>query len=119
MSRVPYHGGSLNRNSCKRLLDHIDELQALCPLCVLPFVKAFRGFHNVVKSCFSVDLHGKFEDDILTFKESYLDLQFQLLLKYMLFSFMRRNSVVAGVLVLVFYFLNKLQNLYTISLKKY
>ena len=74
VSRVPYHGGALNGNSCKRLLDHTDELQAMGPLCVLPFVKALRAFHKVVKSCFSIELHDTFEDDILAFKESYLDL---------------------------------------------
>ena len=74
VSRVPYHGGALNGNSCKRLLDNVDKLQSVAPLAVLPYVRALRDFRKVVKSCFSAVLHGTFEDDIQAFRESFMDL---------------------------------------------
>ena len=75
VSRVPYHGGALNGNSCKRLLENVDKLQNTAPLIILPYVRALRDFRKVVKSCFSINLHESFETDILAFKESFMDLE--------------------------------------------
>ena len=75
MQRVAFHGGALNGNSCKRLLDNVDKLEELADdLTVLPFVRAFRDFHRVVKSCFGMELKDNYDNDILAFKTSFLDL---------------------------------------------
>ena len=47
-------------NSCKKLLNNIDTLRAICPLECLKFVKALNDFHLVVKSCFSSELKSDY-----------------------------------------------------------
>ena len=72
--RVAYHGGALNGNGSRRLLENIDLLQTLAPLHILPYVKTLRLFRKVVLSCFSLDLKMSYKDDIDAFKASFLDL---------------------------------------------
>ena len=74
VSRDPYHGGTLNGNSCKKLLEHIDILQAICQITVQPYVVTFRAFRKVVRSCFSIHLDDDFEETINEFKENFIEL---------------------------------------------
>lgn len=102
VTRDPYHGGTLNGNSCKRLLGHIDILAADCPLHVLPFVDAFRAFKKVVRACFSSDLDDNFEEIIFDFKKSYLALGISVTPKvHALFfhvpTFCRRHQIGLGI----------------------
>ena len=102
VTRDPYHGGTLNGNSCKRLLEHIDILAADSPLHVLPYVDAFRAFKKVVRACFSSDLDINFEKAISDFKKSYLDLGISVTPKvhtvfYHVPTFCRRHQVGLGI----------------------
>lgn len=63
-----------NGNSCKKLLDKVDDLRAICPIGCLKFVQVLQAFHSVVKACFSTELEPNYERSIKDFKESYLAL---------------------------------------------
>ena len=70
----PQHGGSLNGNGCRKLLRNTDKLASLCGLDCLPFVRAFKAFEKVVKSCFSLNLDIDYKTHIEHFREMYSDL---------------------------------------------
>ena len=118
VSRVPYHGGALNGNSCKRLLENVDKLQNTAPLIILPYVRALRDFRKVVKSCFSINLHESFETDILAFKESFMDLEISITPKVHAVLFHVPDFCRQGAQGLA-YFQSRPQNLCTINFKKH
>lgn len=62
-------------NSCKILLDKVDVLRANCNIGCLKYVKCLKDFQDVVNSCFATVLNPKFEDYIIQFRKSYVDLK--------------------------------------------
>lgn len=69
------HGSlSFEGNQCKKLIDNVDKLRAICGIDSLKFVKAFESLKKVVDSCFSSKLKDTFEKDIEEFKKYYGDL---------------------------------------------
>ena len=70
-----YHGGTLQGNSCKRLLEKLDILESMCPLECLPFLAALKAFKEVVASCFGLTLKPDYIEEIRSFRSRYLDLE--------------------------------------------
>ena len=74
------HGGSINGNGCKRLLERIDFLQQICTSGACPaigglqFVPVLRAFKTVVHSCFSYTLAEGWLESIENFKTEFLAL---------------------------------------------
>lgn len=75
VERQAMHGGSFNGNSCMTLLNHVDILQQISPITCLKYVKVFRDFRKVVKSCYGQTLDQEYKTDIETFKKSFLELE--------------------------------------------
>lgn len=102
VERQAYHGGSFDGNSCRKLLKNVDQLQSMCPLQVVKFVKALRDFDQVVSACFGSELNVNcFEKHLKDFKESYLALEIPVTPKvhcvfYHVEEFCRRNDSSLG-----------------------
>ena len=79
-----HHGGSINGNGCKRLLERIDVLQQICTTGPCPdfqglkFIPVLRAFKNVVHCCFGFVLRVGWEDEIIKFKNEYLLLEIRI-----------------------------------------
>ena len=66
---VGYHGGScFTGGDCRKLLQSVDSLAAVCPIQVLPFVDTLRKLCQVIDSCFGNTLQ-------MDFQEKYQSLQ--------------------------------------------
>jgi hypothetical protein len=72
--REAMHSGSFTGNSTRKLLPHVDDLEAICPPICVPFVEAFRAFNEVVDSCYGSKLNVNYKDCIFVFKNKYLAL---------------------------------------------
>ena len=68
------HGGVINGNGCRKLIQKADYLQSNGPLIVQPFTDTFRALEQVVMSCFGCDLDPRYEEHIDQFKSKYFDL---------------------------------------------
>ena len=70
------HGGVFNGNGCKKLLDNADLLESLAIkyecFGLIPYVRIFRSFSAVVKSCFGGELDHDYYSKILEFKNAIL-----------------------------------------------
>lgn len=66
-------------NSCKTLLEKVDELQGICQMngcyMCIKYVRCFRDFRAVVQSCFSIDLKPGYLENLEEFRKSYSDLK--------------------------------------------
>ena len=73
-NQKPYHGGEFVGNDCRDLLKNVDTLERLAykysKLQALQFVRLFRAFRDVIKSCFGGELHQDYLDRIDEFKTS-------------------------------------------------
>lgn len=75
VQREVHRGSSgFNGNSCRKLLNNVDNLRSICPLDCLKFVKMLENFNAVVKACFTSELKSNYKECIFTFKSSYIDL---------------------------------------------
>ena len=76
--RPKLHAGEFNGNMCRRLLTNLNSLERLLHQnngrAALPFVEALRQLNEVRIACFGNELHPDFEDKLLRFKETYLNL---------------------------------------------
>ena len=54
-------------NTCKTLLNKIEILRSFFTFYCLKYVQCFSDFQQVVKSCFSSDLHENFKSEIAKF----------------------------------------------------
>lgn len=76
--REGLHGGEFKGNSCKILLNRIDELECIAKnntdFAVMKYVRVFRDFKKVVEACFGASLHVNYKEIIDNFKISYLQL---------------------------------------------
>ena len=74
-----YHSRAFEGNECSKLLDNVGVLETVasekgCLLAIMPFVRTFKAFHKVKKSCFGAELGENFEADIEEFKVSVIEL---------------------------------------------
>ena len=56
------------RNACKKLLNKVDILRAICNTGCFPFVRALEDFNAVVNSCFGNFLAPNYKNSIEKFK---------------------------------------------------
>lgn len=84
-------GPSFNGNSCKKLLEDLDELFRICPRDCRKYWKALKDFRDVVKPCFEKHLDPAFKIRIANFKLSYEDLNISVTPKtYAVFHYVPR-----------------------------
>merc|ERR1712055_839787 len=69
-----YHHGTFVGNDCLKMLKNIDILQQIAPLHIQKYVHILRSLYEVILSCFGMTLEPGYENDIIRFKEIYVDL---------------------------------------------
>ncbi len=69
-----YHGGCLEGNQVKMLLQKAGQLKTALPSKLKKFAIALEQFETVTTSCFSTLLKTSFEQDVANFKASFLRL---------------------------------------------
>lgn len=69
---VTRNGTSFTGNSCKILLNKIDDLRAKCSLESLKYVQVLEDFKNVVHDCFSYNLRPTYKLSCERFRKRYL-----------------------------------------------
>ena len=75
IQREDYRGGSMNGNSCKKLLKKLRKLKKEVPRRLWKFIFALEAFENVRNSCFGQVLLPCYKNDIKKFSEAYDKLQ--------------------------------------------
>ena len=76
--RVGYHGGCLEGNQARAVLQHLDSLQEFVPGHLQCFVLALRHFDNVRIACFGQKLDPSFEEAINDFKTVFKSLSIRI-----------------------------------------
>ena len=73
-----HYSHELNGNSCKRVLEKLDDLESQIVKSghpevakLLTYVASLRAYDNVRKSCFGNDLNGPYEEYINQYKAAY------------------------------------------------
>jgi hypothetical protein len=79
IGKKEYHSGILEGKECKKLLKNTKVLENLCvrrseyKVCQ-PFITCFEAFHNVISASFGKQMNPNLDEQINSFRESYLRL---------------------------------------------
>ena len=75
IKKTEYHGGGLEGNDCRKLLQNVKKLEDLCPQKHQKFPVAFSSFNEVVSSCYGRNLKADYKEKISKFKDDYMRLK--------------------------------------------
>ena len=71
VKKTDYHGGCLEGNDCRKVLQKTDSLEERCPEHLGIFVTVLRLFNIVVKGCFGYELSKDYRNNIKEFTIAY------------------------------------------------
>ena len=69
-----YHGGAFEGNECRKLLKNVAKLRSIIPEQFIGYADTLEKIDKVVKACYGTQLLPSYKEDIVDFRNSYLDL---------------------------------------------
>ena len=74
ISRRGYHGGGLDGNNSKKLLDKVENLKNVAPLSTVPMTNCLTSFKAVVSGCFGFELDPNYDALVTKFTNDYKEM---------------------------------------------